>query len=232
MWLFESPKNYPEMLKKIAWSMFFIVLIGLTILAQCTKTFSEFMKSISFGIQYEKDGLKLYLSYIYIPLIFALLENIFKLHDKISDVFRIRYRFDKFVIINEYLREFVMMQKIKNVDRNNRRKIMNEIFYQYAGYSNPVIDSHLIYMALGAWSWYWIIIDTMLVIGVIGALMLFKEYSKIKFLIILALLLFLYIISFILKKSQCKKYAVQEVEYILKNKKRRKEISRYLNNAL
>ncbi len=232
MWLFETPKNYPDMLKKIAWTMFFIVLIGLFIVAQYDQKFSDFMKSTAFNLTYEKDGLKLSISYIYIPLLFALLENIFKLHDKISDIFFIRYRFDKFVIINEYLKSLQMPDKIKKVNKKNRDNIMIEIFYKYAGYASPVIDSHLVYMALGNWSWYWIIIDTLIVSIVLGGLMLYLEYSHLKLLLILGLLLSLYLISIIIKNIQCKKSAISEVKAILANTKRKKESARYLNNEL
>lgn len=113
MWLFDIPKNYPEMLKKIAWTMFFVVAIFLFIFSNISEAFSTFMSEISFGLRYENYGLKLYISYIYIPLIFALLENIFKLHDLISDVFRIRFRFDKYIIIKEFL---VKCNKINKID--------------------------------------------------------------------------------------------------------------------
>jgi hypothetical protein len=232
MWLFESPKDYPEMLKKIAWSVFFIVAIGLFILSQCMESFADFMKSISFGIQFENQGIKLYVAYIYIPLALAIIENIFKLHDRVSDVFRIRYRFDKFVIINAYLQKLKMLKKIKNVNKHNRERIMNDIFYEYASSTKPVIDTHLIYMALGAWSWYWIIIDAIVVSIIIGTIMICMEFIFLNFIIALGVITFLIILSIIIKCFQCKKYAMREVDEILKDSNRNSEIYRYLKNAL
>ena len=100
------------MLKKIAWTMFFVVMFGLVFFSRISESFSDFMSSISFGIQYETNviihGLKIYISYIYIPFIFAILENVFKMHDRLSDLFRIRYNFDKNVIIKDFLTDLNM----------------------------------------------------------------------------------------------------------------------------
>jgi hypothetical protein len=232
MWLFESPQNYSQMLKKVAWSTFFIVLIALFILAQCVDSFAEFMKRISFNMEYEIDGIKLYTAYFYIPFIFAILENIFKLHDRISDIFRIRYRFDKFVIINRFLHRCKMEQNINKINKRNREEIMYKVFYEYASSTKPVIDPHLICMALGAWRWYWIINATVAITGLIGIIMLIMNFSFHKLIVILGIILVLYIFSFMIKHFQCKSYAIKEVDTILNDEERLNAICRYLTNAL
>ncbi len=232
-WLFEPPKNYPEMLKKIAYTMFFAVIIGMVILTNYLQSFSEFIKSISFGMQIEAYNIKIYIADLYIPLFFAILENVFEFHDKVSDLFKIRYKFDKFVIIKNFLDQLNMPNKIKNVNKNNRKAIMDEIFYKYAGYDKPSIDIHLIYMALHSWSWYWIIIDTMIVAVITGILMLLINFSAIGLFTFVAILFVLFILSCSVK-SQCKKYALREVNTILKlnNGLSQKRICRYLEDAL
>lgn len=232
MWLFDIPKNYPEMLKKIAWTMFFVVAIFLFIFSNISEAFSTFMSEISFGLRYENYGLKMYISYIYIPLIFALLENIFKLHDLISDVFRIRFRFDKHIIIKEFLVKCNKINKIDSVNMENRDEIMSNIFYKYAGYGDPCIDVHLIYMALGSWSWYWVILDTLAVTLVLGIIFLITNFSWISLMTIFCIVIALNIIMYLIKNFSCKKYAILEVNSILNDKKRRHQINKYLSDML
>ena len=168
MWIFENPKNYSDMMKKIALTMFIIVLISLFVFSNFSSPFSDFMLKISFDFEYElAGGIKLYISYLYLPLIFTLLENIFKLHDKISDLFQIRYRFDRKIIIQTFLIELNMTNKYSAVNKNNRKKIMKDIFYKYVSSTKPIMDTHLIYMALGQWCWYWICIDLLFFIFIL-----------------------------------------------------------------
>lgn len=232
MWLFSNPKSYPEMLKKIAWTMFFFVFIGLIMLSSFWADFSDLMSRISLGLEYEQNNIKFYISYLYIPLVFALFENIFKLHDRISDLFGIRYRFDKNIIIHSFLKHLKMENKIDLVNRKNRDTIMGDIFYKYAGYADPKIDPHLIYMALGAWSWYWILIDTTLVSFFLGIIYLIFNWSWGAFFIFGGVIIILYLISFFLKHTQCVTYAKQEVESILEQSNAKIEINNYIRNTL
>jgi len=231
VWLFDNPKTYPEMLKKIALTMLWVVAIGLFIFSNVSDDFSEFMEVISFGLQYEIHGFKLYISYIYIPLIFALIENVFKLHDFISDILKIRYKFDKYVIIKEFLLKCNKIDNLEKVNAKNRNPIMSNIFYKYAGYGNPCIDIHLIYMALGLWSWYWILLDTLLVSLILGLIYLINNFSWANLIVICCIVIFLNILMFIIKHFGCKKYAKLEVESILNDKGRKKEIYQYLSNC-
>jgi len=232
MWLFSSPKNYSEMLKKIATTMFFFSLIIIVILSHIFDSVSSFMESISFGLYCIYGGLKLYISYFYFPLLFAVTENIFKLHDRISDLFGIRYRFDTDVIIKKYLAELNLLHKTSSVNRSNRNAIMHSIFYKYASSTSPKIDRHLIDLALGAWSWYWIIIDTLACIIVVGSVWLANSFSWSTFNVLFGINLTCLVVIHFIYRFQCTKYALLEVEAILQLKDSRDEIMGYLNNAL
>lgn len=232
MWFFDNPKSYPEMLKKIAWTMFFIVLIALFLFSNISRPFSKFMESISFNMKYQKDGINLYIAYLYIPFIFALLENILKMHDRISDLLGIRYRFDTKVIIFHSLLKLNIGDKFNKVSRINRNEIMSNIFYKYAGYAKPEIDPHLVYMALGTWCWYWIFLDTILVTFVIGIMLLIYNFSwQIVFAFSMIVVL-LGCISFCIKHFQCTSYANKEVDAILNDKIRNTEVKKYLKLKL
>lgn len=229
MWLFDTPKNYPEMLKKIAWTMFFVVAIGLFVISHISTDLANIMSEISFGVQYESSGIKIYISYLYIPLIFALLENIIKIHNKISDLLKIRYRFDKNVIIKKSLELCNKTNKLTLINQSNRVKIMSNIFYKYAGYANPSIDVHLIYMALGTWSWYWIFLDTFLATSILGILYLAISFSWIS-LITISIILFFILIIMRLIYCSCKKHAIREVCSIFDDEHRKHEICCYLSH--
>ena len=95
------------------------------------------MKTLSFGIEYEINSIRIYIAYLWIPLVFAIIENSIKLHDKISDLFQIRYKYDKNIIIQEYFTILDNRYSIDDITVSNRDEIMYKIFYKYAGYANP-----------------------------------------------------------------------------------------------
>lgn len=232
MWLFNSPQNYTEMLNKIATTMFFISLVILAVLSNVVVGMESFMKLISFGKNYKFGGFELYLSYFYFPLLFALAENMFKLHDRISDLLNIRYKFDKNVIIVEFLLEMKLYKNFKKINKSNRKTIMNAIFYKYASSTNPQIERHLIDMALSSWCWYWIVMDTALCVVVCGVVCLIYNFSVTILLALFVIVLICLLIMYIIKKFQCRNYAIREVKAILELEDSRNEIKRYLTNAL
>ena len=232
MWIFDTPKSYSDMIKKIAWTTFFIVLIGLILITHMSEGFNNLMKTLSCGIQLEYNSLKLYISYIWIPLVFAIFENIFKLHDRISDLFKIRYNYDRKIIIKGFIIRLNVDIDINKVTFKNRDMIMSDIFYKYAGYAHPVIDEHLIAMALGAWCWYWIIIDTLLVTVLLSIVILILEFSILKLIVIVVVCLFLLLLLYMIMRKECIKYSKLEVDAILKDSSRKTEIKGYLQNAL
>lgn len=231
MWLFSSPKNYGEMLKKIATTMFFISLFAIMLLTNLIAGMNDFMNSISLGIKYEFNGFYLYISYFYFPLLFATLENILKLHNIVSNIFSIRYNFDRKIIISCFMQK-LKINKIGRVNKNNREVVMNNIFYKYASSTSPKIDRHLIDMALNVWSWYWILLDTIICLILIGISMMSYAFDWQSLFILLCIVGVLMILMSIIKMTQCKKYALLEVDEILSDKMRKAEVNRYLTNAL
>ena len=96
----------------------------------------------------------------------------------------------------------------------------------------PQIDPHLISMALGCWSWYLILIDTMLVVIVIGILVSTLNFTLLNLFIILFILMLLLLFSTLLKERECTRYSLLEVHAILDDESRRNEVIGYLDNAL
>ena len=232
MWFFDTPKNYPDMLKKIALTMFFVVMILLFVFSQASEDFSSFLLSISMNQKLQVAGIDLYSAFVYIPAIFAVLENMFRLHDRLSDIFLIRYYFDKKIILTKMLNLLNLSDKTNLINKHNRDKMMSSVFYKYAGYNSPVIDQHNIYMALGCWSWFWIVLDTLAVTVIIGTIFLITIFMLINFIILICVVAILLSLLVLLYYFGCKKYAIFEVEDILSDDKRRIELLNYFNENL
>jgi hypothetical protein len=85
------------------------------------------------------------------------------LHDRLSDLFGIRRRFDR----NNILLPLVTMSGARLTPSQitslvtHRTETMREVFYRYASsrQETPVVDKHDIERALDAWNWYWIFVE-------------------------------------------------------------------------
>lgn len=230
--MFSTPQNYSEMVRKISFYVLFVSLIITILLSHFLSDVGDLMQKISLGLTFEIQGIELCISYIYAPMLISLLENIFKIHDRISDLLCIRYRFDKDVIIRHFLSRLKIKKLYKSINKGNRKQIMQHIFYKYASSTDPQIDRHLIDMALGAWCWYWILLDTSICILISGIIWLIFSFAWINVFVILVLFVVLYILMKILKDSQCCRYAKAEVDAILELPEQKGVIKRYLTNAL
>lgn len=64
MGMFDCPKNYSDMSKKISNSVFVITLLELFVFAQTSSSFSNILNVLSFGTETEIAKIKLYVSYL------------------------------------------------------------------------------------------------------------------------------------------------------------------------
>lgn len=228
MWLFEHPTSYSEMCKKIAQSVFFISLIEIFLLAQISPDFAQMLKKLSFNTETELLNIKLYISYIYIPLILSLLENIFKMHDVIGKLFGIRIRNAATVIFPTYIIELnIKTSKSKKEIQKaytNNKSLQYEVgnhFYRHVSYSDPLIDKHEVSMALDAWTWFWISLDTFCItlvflLGVVA----FNIFGALKScLLIVGLCFYLFgvaLIGYLVLKIRCSRYTKREIRAAIK----------------
>lgn len=143
MWIFESPTNYSEMVSKISKSVFIISLIILYLFCQISEDFNLFLEQISFGAVYELGGIKLNFALLVVPLLMGILEHVFKIHDKISSLLKIRIRYDKRIIISTMLKKCGNNKKVAKLSVKEIKKCMN-IFYEYASSTSPLSNSLLL----------------------------------------------------------------------------------------
>ena len=114
MWIFSFPKNYSEMVEKISKCSFVVSLLLLYFLSCANIDFSIFLSKISFGIKYEFIGIKLTFAGVAFPLLIGILEHMFKVHDKVSTVLKIRKKYDKKIIVCTFLKSFGFEKQLSN----------------------------------------------------------------------------------------------------------------------
>lgn len=247
MWIFENPKSYPEMCKKISQSLFAVILIELFVLSQISPDFSELMKIISFKTETEIINIKLYVSYIYIPIFFSIIENIFKGHDFIGKIIRVRKNYAAFVILPTYIKELCIDISVNKKHRRlykkskNLQNAIDNHFYYHVSYANPKIDSHDVYMALDSWGWFWIFLNTIsFTILMLFSLLIAKIFNDISNSLLIGLLWFVILLIFfcfsILKR--CSYYTKREIKLAVKydkennNNEMNTKLKGILENAL
>jgi hypothetical protein len=213
---FQIAGEYPKMLAKIAIFTFFSAILGLVLLRHEFPALDNLLKPLSVPIPIA-TGLSLPFGTVLPAFLFAALSRIFKLHDRISDVFQIRWRFD----VSEILFPLAIgcgasltANQIRAI-KKNRDSLMYDVFYRYASGTpgKAEIDPLYIKMALDQWCWYWIVLEsTFLAFGLGVTFLVAKRYllAAVFFAGVLVALLVLQLI-----RNLCSDYALQEVEAIL-----------------
>jgi hypothetical protein len=231
MWLFYSPKNYSEMVEKISKSIFIITATLIYLLSCFNNDFSNLLKEMSPTAEYDLSGLKLNAAIFYLPLLFGILEHMFKIHDLLSSLFRIRYRYDRNVIVARIMKNVGQDVNVKQLSKKTISEIMSKCFYKYTSSTNPVIDQHHIVLVLNEWCWFWILLDTLVSIFLIGLYFLIYKlsYQNIFTLVIclgsiMALMRFVWVFL--------KKYTTKEIEAIFSDPERIEEIKKNIDEVL
>jgi len=218
---FKTVDTYGAMLNKLATGNFFIGLLAFYFLT--TQSFALRTLAADFTLEIAIAGLKLPAGYIVPPLTMALLFRIIKLHDRVSDIFRLREFYDWTYVLKP-VRDKVNSDLDKVKVLKNRGLLMSKCLYRYASSRDPspVVDKHLIEMVLDQLTWYWFVIESSCITFIVFTILIYLqafEYALIVFYLGLVLILF----SKILQLS-CSKYTKQEVNVILESATRRREI--------
>jgi hypothetical protein len=180
---FSVPKNYDEVLRRLASLAFYEIYIIILIL-RANLHFNEVITALeAWGPMAQLVDVIPHHDILDpagfgIAVALAGFSYIFQLHDRISDITGIRRRFDhNRILIPLAERVGVSMTKEKEESiASNRDKLMRAVFYKYASSAsgNPLVDRHDIEHALGAWSWFWVFIEAVFyfAIGATAALWL------------------------------------------------------------
>jgi len=158
---FSRTSNYSQMLNRITVFNFIISVVTIRVTRAGIPHLDALLSQLpETG---EVMGVKISVGTILPALVIAVMSRAVKLHDRLSDLLRIRKNFD----INQILLPFAVRtigtvpdDKLALIEKH-RESLMDKVFYAYASSSanRAVIDPHLIEAALDQWSWFWSLLE-------------------------------------------------------------------------
>jgi hypothetical protein len=225
--------NYPEMLRKLSTAILFVTIGCLALLRTNVVPIDQNLQLLDvmtpaipvFG------PIKIPFGTFFIAFAFACISESVKLHDKISDVLKIRHEFDvRWILIPMALLSGAILNTAQFERlKLERRRLMGDAFYAYAS-STPgrqVIDPHTITQALTSWSWYWLCAEAIVVIIPTAAALAYAghfQYATALLAIVLALML---VMRFF--RIDCSRYADSQIQQILNDNGRRSAVATIFN---
>ena len=144
----------------------FLEAVGLTIaVGQCVPRVGRFLDSI--GAHVKVFSIDLPLLAVLPAVVLALVSRIFRLHDKLSDLFRIRKNFDVFRILLPLALAVGCAPAPNMVEalQVHRKRIIARTFYRYASFEDPKISKAAVLSAIDVWTWYWILAEFLFLLG-------------------------------------------------------------------
>lgn len=222
-----QPKDYSEMLLKIAIFTFFSLLGAAYLLNLYSPPISQLLNawSLKVDVWLVKE---LPVGWMLTVLLLTIVARVAKLHDRISDVFRIREHFD----LDHFLlplAEGVGMEgeaELRKLLKTNRDEQMYTIVYKYAGFKEPEIDHQLVLSAFDNWCWYWVILE-LVTVGFLTSLLLVPTAPRAAG-VLVAVMLFLLLPAHLLMRH-LRKLAADQVRAILSDEDRRTKIRESLD---
>ncbi len=220
-----TPTNYAELLKKLAACLFYetwavtFLLRGIPSIDgafHAVESYGQLGIALSTVPAYDK----LNLAGAAVALLAAGFSYAAQLHDRVSDLFKIRHRFDRSSIL--FPLALLVGAKLSATQLNavdvNRVTLMHKVFYKFASsrVEKPLVDKHHIEHALDAWSWFWILLEGMalLIISAVIAIYFGAPFLVSGF----AAAFLIYWVLAVFQYSRLERYARPQVEAIADNK--------------
>ena len=216
--------DYRAMLNRILLFTTASACIGIWLLRRHFPALDAVLTQLDFKIEiWGVKEIKL-VGYIVPGLVVGFLTRSIRLHDRISDVLGIRQRFDvKFILVPLAIGTGIQEKDIQfEVVKARRDDLMGPVFYRFASSTNPQIDKHLICEALDWWSWYWVIVESASVFFVVAIILIFAKAGMTVVVILACIAVSLGSLPFF--KHHCARYAKREVQEILNNPTRKKQV--------
>ena len=224
---FLSVKNFQEMLIKLTFWHFIAALFCFYLLNKEVQFFTDVF-----------DGLIITLWKIKFPVllvIFAIVwagffSHVLKLHDRISDVFGIRSRYDQKYILLPLANGILdrPSKELKLKIKSQRHNAMSNMFYKFASSTDtePLVGKHNIHQALTTFSWYWLLLEITFTSFVTGiTILIFNcQFSFLAF----GLSGFCLLLSFLII-PELHKYTNSQIQRIIENNEASKSVRDYLN---
>ena len=241
---FGVPKDYDEVINKLAFYNFCILTITLYLLDQDLTLGTKVLGKETINL-FSKSGKLLsndmgpLAPAIILSFITALILRVARWYDLLTDGFNIRFRFDiNHVVIPLFkiTRRSVTPAVYKKI-KNKRREIMGAVFYRYASFNKPEIDDQLVSNARDYWYWFWVTLETSAIWLVLCLILFltailtgndvyFNKAVSLAYCTITALLML------IPQAWRCVRTARRQITEVIKNVSRRKNIKDYFKNEI
>ena len=229
MKIFGQPENYSEILQRI-WYTSIATGLGCSILlAKASPTLQNLIDSVSTNA--DIGNIKnIKVLYVVIPVLSGVLSRMLKLHDKISDVFRIRYLFDTRCLLYPLAdgTGITLTKELQKKIGHSRVDSMSAVFYEYAKFKKPTIDEHLVQTAADNWGWFWVLVESSAFITVTTvALGIMQKWDYVLWCLIVLLVEFVLMLMY---WTACQSGAVRQVAAILADTSRKKKIAKHFRS--
>jgi hypothetical protein len=215
---FATVGTYSEMLNKIATWTFVAALVATALVRARVPQVDTALGVFSFKVPVA--GMDFPLGTLLPAFGLAVLSRVAKLHDRLSDLFGIRRRFDRQEILLPMALSVGASLTPDQIEKleTNRRGLMGEVFYRFVSSdkSKSQIDSHYVTMALDQWSWYWVVLEVAFVIALAGVI-LFAGHDYFDATLAAWMVVLLIAVLQAIRAS-CVRYARAEIREILKVK--------------
>lgn len=229
MKIFGQPADYSEMLQRIFYTTVASGLVCTIVLAKASPSVKELIDSISTNADIGPIK-SIKALYVLIPVIIGTVSHILKLHDRISDLFRIRFLFDtKYLLFPLAQGAGLTLKKdLKDKILLNRVDAMYAVFYPYAGFKNPVIDEQLVRTAADNWGWFWVLVESSFLFSVTTLILVWLSEWNYVFVCLIVILVEMILI--LRQWFACKRSAKRQVFMIVGDSNRRTSIAGYFQS--
>lgn len=226
VWPKLTVSDYREMLRKLSFSVFLVTAACIFFLRNQISTVDELFSLLDVTPPINTFKLiTIPFGTFVVAIVIAIISESIKLHDRISKLLDIRAVFDvRWILIPMALLSgaTVTRERINRID-SDRSRLMADVFYKYASSAKDAeIDGHLITQALTAWSWYWLIIETMVIVIPTAAVLAWFGQSKAAAAFLALALVLLFLMR--LFRAEANKYADAEISAILADDDRRRAV--------
>ncbi len=219
-----QPQSYSDMLERV-FVLTLVTGIGCTyILATAWPAANALLHSVS--LKGEIGPVKeIPVLYLLPALGVAFIARVFRLHDKISDLLRIRLYFDTHHILFPMasLAGITLDHPMKKRIRCKRDEAMYRVFYPYAGFAHPRIDAQLVRTALDNWGWFWVLVEAEFLVA-LTAVATWRLHGLTQLCICVCASLLIALLLMV-QWSACRRSAEREVRAILDDPGRKADVA-------
>lgn len=226
MKIFGQPESYSDILERVFYTSVAAGVVCTVILAQASPAVADILESVSTNAEIGPiKGVKAL--YVLIPLAVGLISRMLRLHDRISDVLRIRHRFDTRCILFPLAEQagHELTAKLRRAISRNRVDAMYAVFYPYAGFKDPAIDTQLVRTAADNWGWFWVLTESSFLFGTTAVIL--SILGKITHLKICLGILLVQMCLLLVEWLACRRSARRQVAAIVADSSRRADIRAY-----